>query len=248
MPFFDNYERFLTTSRTSPFRHRLNGRHAAIIERCEGRIRGQRVLDIASHDGRWTFAALQAGAAHVTGIEPRAELIANAHATFDEYGVAKSRFEFVQGDVFEKMPGRSFDTVLCLGFYYHTVRHVELLDLIERSGATFAIIDTEITPSSARTAASTTDPRLVHGNPYSVELLREPVDDQQMAAADSTTRNGHTLVGRPSADAIEFMADHFGFDCSRFDWQAEFDAKPHLREWMVDYSEGWRETFYLSRR
>lgn len=248
MPFFDSYERFLTTSRTSPFRHRLNGRHTAIVQHCEDRIRGRRVLDIASHDGRWTFAALHAGAAHVTGIEPRAELVANAHETFREYGVDEGRFEFVQGDVFDKMPGRRFDTVFCLGFYYHTMRHVELLDLIERSGATFAVIDTEITPGSGRVVPAPADARLVHGNPYSVELVREPVDDQQMAVADSATRNGHTLVGRPSAAAIEFMADHFGFDCSRFDWQAAFDAEPHLREWMIDYSEGWRETFYLSRR
>lgn len=248
MPFFDQYERFLTTSRTSPFLHRLNGRHAAIIERCRDQLDGRRVLDIASHDGRWTFAAVQAGAAHVTGIEPRAELVANARETFAAYDVPAARFEFVQGGVFEEMPGRSFDTVLCLGFYYHTVRHVELMDLIERSGAAFAVIDTEIVPASGRLRPEGDDPRLVHGNPYAVELFREPVDDQQMAVQDSATRNGHTLVGRPSADAIEFMADHFGFDCSRFDWKTEFESHPHLREWMVDYAEGWRETFYLARR
>ena len=85
--FFDQYDRFYTTSQTSPFPHRLNGRHQAIIARNASIISGKRVLDIASHDGRWSFAALQAGAAHVTGIEPRRELIANAHETFAHYGV-----------------------------------------------------------------------------------------------------------------------------------------------------------------
>lgn len=248
MGFFDGYDRFYSTSNTSPFPHRLNSRQKAIVERNVKELMGKRVLDIASHDGRWSFAALQAGATHVTGIEPRQELIDNAIETFKHYGVDSSRYNFNQGDVFEFLKGQQFDVVLCLGFYYHTVRHAELLDLIERTGASFVVIDTEVTPFVEELDVSSgMDPRLVYGNPNGIQLLRDEVDDQQMAWHDSMTRNGFTLVGRPSRAAIKFMSDHFGYGIESFSWSEFFAQNPHAAEFMVDYSEGWRDTFFLSR-
>lgn len=54
----------------------------AIIEEHREELNGARVLDIASHDGRWSFAALQVGAAHVTGIAGREHLVTDANKTF----------------------------------------------------------------------------------------------------------------------------------------------------------------------
>lgn len=248
MGFFDGYEKFYKTSNTSPFRHRLNSRYEAIVARNADKIRGRRVLDIASHDGRWSFAALQAGASHVTGIEPRAELIANAKDTFHHYGIAPSRYDLQQGDVFRRLEDQKFDVVFCLGFYYHTIRHAELLDLIERTGAELVVIDTEVTPAiDERPRVPSDDPRLVYKNPHDIQLLLDPVEDQQMAWSDSMTRNGHTLVGRPSRSAIEFMAVHFGYSYSEFDWTAFFEQHPEAKSSMVDYDERWRGTFFLSK-
>lgn len=248
MSFFDHYPRFYQTSHTSPWPHRLNARHTAIIERNASFLKGARVLDIASHDGRWSFAALQAGASHVVGIEPRSELIANARDTFDHYGVESGRYDFRQGDVFGLLAGDHFDVVLCLGYYYHTIRHAELLDKIERTAARLVVIDTEVTPRQDQIAAGPSgDPRLVFRNPNMVQMLLDPVEDQQMACADSLTRNGRTLVGRPSRMAVEFMAHHFGYECAIYDWIGHFADNREHEPAMVDYSEGWRDTFYLSR-
>jgi hypothetical protein len=249
MGFFDGFTKFYTTSQTSPFPDRLNSRHRAIMDRNAERLKGKRVLDIASHDGRWSFAALHAGAAHVTGIEPRQELIDNASETFLEYGIDPSRFEFVRGDVFDQIKDRKFDVVLCLGFYYHTIRHAELLDLIERTSAEFIVIDTEVTPASEEGVEPVSgDPRIVYGNPYSVQMILDPVDDQQMAWTDSLTRNGHTIVGRPSRQAIKFMAKHFGYETETFNWDQYFSSHPEAKPSMVDYVEGWRDTFFCSRK
>jgi hypothetical protein len=248
MGFFDEFPRFYKTSQTSPFPDRLNSRYRAIMERNAELIRGKRVLDIASHDGRWSFASLQAGAAHVTGIEPRKELISNAVETFTEYGIDSSRYEFLQGDVFDQIKGKTFDVVFCLGFYYHTIRHAELFDLIERTGANFVVIDTEVTPMSEELAdPSNNDPRVVYGNPYGVQMLLDQVDDQQMAWTDSLTRNGFTIVGRPSRQAVKFMAKHFGYETETFNWEEYFQSNPEARVSMVDYSEGWRDTFFCKR-
>lgn len=250
MGFFDQYPRFYSTSHTSPAPHRLNARHAAIIEANADKLAGSRVLDIASHDGRWSFAALKAGASHVVGIEPRTELVDNARQTFAEYGVDPAHFEFMQGSVFDLLgrEGVRFDVVFCLGFFYHTVRHAELLDLVERTGAKLVVIDTEVTPAVDQPPVMPTDdPRIVYRNPYIVQLLLDPVDNEQMAWRDSMTRSGYTVVGRPSRAAIEFLANHYGFKCARFDWRGYFQQNDDARAAMVDYDEAWRDTFYLTR-
>lgn len=249
MEFFNLYPRFYQTSQTSPFPDRLNARHRAIIEGNAAHFAGKRVLDIASHDGRWTFAALKAGAAHVIGIEPRQELIDNARVTFREYGIPDGTHELWTSGVMEAIDGVRVDTVLCLGFYYHTRHHVDLLDKIERTGARFVVIDTEVTPRSEEASLSKDngDPRQVFDNPYSMQLIRDEVGDQQMAYSDSATRNGHTLVMRPSRAAIHGMARHFGFRVTEFDWPAYFAENPSHADAMTDYRDGWRSTFFLER-
>lgn len=55
--FFDTYPRFYETSTTGPISNRLNKRYRALIEANEAIICGKSVLDLASHDGRWSFAS-----------------------------------------------------------------------------------------------------------------------------------------------------------------------------------------------
>ncbi|CAI9410723.1 hypothetical protein HIDPHFAB_04985 [Nocardioides sp. T2.26MG-1] len=164
------------------------------------------------------------------------------------YGRDRHEFRFVEADIFDYLVDRSerFDVVLCLGFFYHTARHVELFDLIERTGAETVVVDTEVIPG-VRAELGSVDPRLVHGNPFEIQLLREPADDEAMAVATSATRSGQTIVGRPSRAAVEFIADHFGFDCEEVDWRTLLE-----RHWSAqaieDYRAGWRTTFTCRRR
>jgi hypothetical protein len=67
--FIDEFPQFYSTSQTGAVPNRLNQRYRACLEWNEPVIRGNRILDIASHDGRWSFAALKTGASHVVGIE-----------------------------------------------------------------------------------------------------------------------------------------------------------------------------------
>src|SRR5579863_7632854 len=73
--FFDSYPRFFSTSDTAAAPDRLNQRYRALIQSNAGIISGRRVLDIASHDGRWSLAAHKASAEHVLGIEARQHLV-----------------------------------------------------------------------------------------------------------------------------------------------------------------------------
>src|SRR6056297_427491 len=60
--------------------YRLEQRRRLIIEPFAPQIEGARVLDIAAHDGRWSYALAHAGAAEVVGVEARAELVARFDA------------------------------------------------------------------------------------------------------------------------------------------------------------------------
>jgi hypothetical protein len=245
--FFDDYEKFYSTSQTSPFPERLNGRYEAIIARNRQALAGAKVLDIASHDGRCSFAALKAGASYVKGIEPRAELIENAHQTFAGYGVSREQYSFVCGDVFNVMGDEPFDVVLCLGYFYHTVRHTELLDRIERTGAPLVVLDTEIVADAAASYGVSDDGQRQSMTAVGVQLLREPVDNQQMGCEDRATRKGYTLAGRPTGSAIRFMAKHFGYEISEFDWKKFFSNRVEVPGALDDYRQGTRSTFYLTR-
>ena len=97
--FFDDYPRFYETSETLPSRARLNLRYEAIIAENLDILDGARVLDIASHDGRWSLAALASGAKSVVGIEGRPELVEHSVANLEYYGYGPDEYRFLTGDV-----------------------------------------------------------------------------------------------------------------------------------------------------
>lgn len=231
--FFDRYPGFLETSETSSYRWRLNLRHEAILTENRDLLAGARVLDIASHDGRWSMAALEAGAAHVTGIEARPDLVANAEASLRTYGVDESRWRFVTGDVFEVLRDEQIevDVVLCLGFLYHTLRHSELLTRIRQTGAKHLILDTEIHRSEAPV----------------MWLDEETVERQGNAVADELSLGDVVLTGRPSLSALEMLARGQGFEMKGLsDWGGLLRDNPDADQ-VRDYRIGRRVTCRLDR-
>lgn len=62
MNFFDKFPEFITGGTTGVDGKRLNHRYRAIIENQRDAFSNAKVLDLASHDGRWSLAALDAGA------------------------------------------------------------------------------------------------------------------------------------------------------------------------------------------
>lgn len=241
MAFFDAYGRFQSTSYVGSTVNRLNRRHSAIVENNRSLLAGARVLDLASHDGRWSFAALDAGAGHVTGIEARADLVARANETFSLYGIPESRHRFIVGGLPQALSAESFpaDVVLLLGFLYHTSQHVELVSRIEATGARHVIVDTAIVP----------DPRA--GPPASavLELRRERIDSHANQAFADRRHAADAIVGYPSRKAVVFLFDYFGFDSEEFDWTPLLADEPtDSRDDVGDYRGGSRATFRMTRR
>ena len=227
--FFSDFPRFFDTSITGSSAERLNTRYRAIIAPNLDKLRSARILDIASHDGRWSFAALRAGAAHVTGIEGRRHLVTNANDNLAHYHVPPNQYEFILGDIFEVMKQRRIqvDVVLLLGFFYHTDRHVELATSLAATGASHIILDTNIIPP--------------HENASGVALTKLFAEPTALEA-NAIGTEVNAIVGHPSREAVRLIFSQHGFAMTEFDW-----ATMRGKRDLIDYNEDRRSTFVLSR-
>lgn len=218
--FFDQYPRFWTASTmVGPRRH--NWRHRALIEANLPFIQGKRVLDIACQNGLWGFAALAAGASHVTGIEARAEQVDLAKDAMTEYSVPPQSYDFIVGDVHdavEQLPVGSFDTIFCFGFLYHTMHHMALLSAFAKLRPKTILIDT-LVETDRRSVVRLTEENAAHiGN--AVGSLGHNPDNR-------------ALVGTPSRLALEWMLKHVGYSyVDYFDWYDQgIEDWSHLEEY-----------------
>ncbi len=226
--FFDQYPQFFETSETTAFANRLNERHRAIIDSNRNAIVGKRVLDIASHDGRWSFAALKAGAAHVTGIEARAHLVEAAEESLTQLGMPRDRFQFIQGDAFkalDQIEQGSIDTVTCLGFFYHVTDHMALLSQIERLKPQHVIIDTAVA-----------------ADPRNIVLWQVENHEFESDAVKTSDSQKVVLAGIPSKAALDLMLSSFAWKPQYYDWK-----KAGIQNWthIEDYQEGTRVTLHV---
>lgn len=205
MTFFDDYPEFYKTSKTKPFPNRLNMRYKALIESNLDKIRNCSILDIASHDGRWSFAAIKNGAKFVCGIEGRVELVENSNQTMKKYNVSNNMYKFIEGDINQEIkklePGK-FDTIFCFGFFYHTMNHLNLLAEIKRLNPKWLILDTVVSKSDTPI----------------IELHVENSNVEAYAIKTDLNVNEGILVGWPSKKALEMMLDDVGFSYEYYNW------------------------------
>ena len=234
--FFDDYPRFLDTSTTAANKKRLELRHHAMFESNAAVFAGARVLDIASHDGRWSMAALQAGAAHTTGIEANLDLVKNAEETFSHYDVAPDSYRFIGDDVFDVLDDPKgheidVDVVMCVGFIYHTLRYQELFSGVRALNPRHFLVDTAV----------------ILGDEPMVKIFAEDVSKESSGMDHTFTRAGRLITGRPSVPALELLLETHGFKVvDRFDWQG-FLERDHLNVGSVKrYREGRRVTWLCS--
>jgi hypothetical protein len=225
--FADDYPRFIELSELTPEgqdgssaserqRSRMNERYEALFASNRDIFDGARVLDLASHDGRYSFAALKTGAAHVIGVEVRQSLIDRAQEAFAFYGQDPATYRFICGDVFEVLEREKFDVdvVLCLGFLYHTYRHTELMYRINKLAPSHLIVDTMVTRETRQ--------------PILKVIHEQDVGDSRSAAKDPFAL-GRVLVLRPSLPALQMLLSSYGFEIeSLYDWKGRLAGRPDV--------------------
>lgn len=143
MKFFSEYNRFTKVTGHANSEDRLNQRYKAIIECNQSSIKGKRILDVGAHDGRWAFAAIKAGAKHVTCIEEKDTHVTWLRDNMEHYRA--KNFDVIQGDVHEEIGkiNKDIDTIFCLGFFYHSLEHAHLMRKFSGLANTL-ILDTHV--------------------------------------------------------------------------------------------------------
>ena len=230
MHFFDQYPQ-LYESGVAPSANRLRCRYEAIIAANAGILGGARVLDVASHNGRWSFAAvLGAGASYSLGVEPRKTLVDSARQLADNLQVA-DKVDFRQAKIndyldTESLAPDTFDVVMCNGFFYHTCDHFQLLREFRRL-APYLILDTEVAPQST----------------LGIFYRRE--QDDHIGRAVSDEDDNSTLVGTPTVAMLGEMFRAVGFQSWQFfDWK----GKSHPSQDGIErYIQGNRVTVLVTR-
>ena len=198
MGFFDFLGEIPPYSDSEKMVERMNNRHRLLVDPLRGEIEGLRVLDLAAHDGRWSYALAEAGAAEVVGVEARQELI-DRFALFPETEF-KRRVDLRRGDIFEALEGfvedgEEFDVVAVFGIFYHIIEHFRLLKLIRALGATVVLVDSEFST----------------GKTPKIDLVFERTDYTSNAAPQISGQD-RAIIGLPTRKAMNKMAEALGFD------------------------------------
>jgi LPS sulfotransferase NodH/SAM-dependent methyltransferase len=222
--FFERYDRFVEGKQPRSLRQRY--RYEAMIARNRALFENARVLDIASGDGVWSLAALDAGAARVVGVEPRRQRVDAAQEKFTAYGISPEAFKFVNSQIFEalrKFGPDEFDLVLCTGFFEQADPRF-LFDQLSRLRAKHVILDTAIVPGL---------------NPV-VRFVLRPRSD----SAPKTMPLSASIVSTPSHELVALFCDIYGFR-----WEAVDPNAMGVTDWtgFRDYERGRRRTYVLER-
>ena len=206
---------------------RLAQRHRLIIEPFADQIKGARVLDLAAHDGRWSYALAHAGASEVIGVEARQDLI--DRFTHFPQTAFKSRISLTKNDIFSELErqiatNERFDVVAVYGIFYHIMDHFRLLSMIHKLNPSLVIIDSEF----------------IKADNAIVQVLKEEISNPLNAVSDVDGVT-HTVVGVPSQRATEFMAEELRMDLTWVDHDMILGSN---RAGMKDYyREGRKSRF-----
>lgn len=123
----------------------LNARVNNLLVKNLDAIKGKRVLDMASHIGTFSYAALQLGADFIQGVDTEKRTVLKCRELFEAQKVDRQRYKFEIRDAFdllESSPENSWDTILCLGMLYYTTEPLRLLKLMQKAARDCILLDT----------------------------------------------------------------------------------------------------------
>ena len=156
------------------------------------------VLDLMSGGGLCAFAALDAGAEFVVGVDPRADRVAAARQALADHGLPENSFRFVNMEImpalYDTNP-KTFEVIIARGVL-ESLDVREFFAQLSYLKPRHVILDTAI--------AAGIGPLIRYGQ-HAVEsrVTREPTDQ-------------YDIVAMPSHELIVLLCDCFGFEC-RFD-------------------------------
>ena len=194
---FDRYNAIEGTVLGLPAAKRLRHRYEVVVARNRALLKNARVLDLRSGDGRWSYAAIEAGAAQVVGIDSKQAAVEAAGKAFRKIGVKPTSYRFINAKLFAALRDFSpntFDVVLC--------RDVSadphfFFKCLWRLRPKHVILDTRI-----------------DGRKEPAAIFKVNTPDK--AGAKGKKQSG-SLVAIPSESLLKGLCECFGFRCRAID-------------------------------
>jgi hypothetical protein len=237
--------------------NRLNWRCELLLTRNQEHIKNKRVLDIASQDGRFSYASLKLGAIHVTGVEGRKQSVEKATENLRKSGFDPADFHFIIGDIFDylsQFESGQFDTILCLGFFYHTVKQHQLFSELRRLQPESIILDTDVVkvPRILRVLKRLKGTKvyenligpgdrlgidsLLRGNYFVYNLVNSSPEDIL------TTTDPLNVIAIPTNQVLQMLLKAYGYSFWQIDWKTA-----EINNWagLQDYLRGGRASYIL---
>ncbi|MCF8719823.1 class I SAM-dependent methyltransferase [Nitrospina gracilis] len=262
---------FLTTDTRAarwaiPYNHAcLNARADVLLNRNRDTLAGARVLDLASHIGTFSYAALQMNAAFVHGVDTEADTIRRAEALFANHSVPPEQFRFEVRDAFELLESCGegvYDTIFCFGMLYYTAEPYRLLTLMKRAARRCILLDTF---TAAYAALQGKDALGIHPH-VTDEVLNLPIlfttltqsekKDYTLPESFAHKDRNLSLTTFPSIPLLETWFASLGLRAVAMDWSAYIEKPCHWKElwtpqqkkashWADVYSAGVRVAYRL---
>lgn len=185
-------------------------REAMLLQALEPLFRGRwdrvRAVDLACHEGFFSFSLARRGCAEVLGLDARPENLAGARLMREALGLTNTRFE--QADVTRLDPVAlgEFDVTLLFGLLYHVADPIGVVRLARALTRTVCVVETQVVPSlSGRTDWGS--------HRFSREILGcfALVDETDRHAADDREASVTPLALVPSLPALLHTLRAAGF-------------------------------------
>ena len=205
----------------------LNSRIEVLLQQNRDCIQGKRILDIGSHIGTFSYAALKMGAKFVHGIDTEEDTINRCHKLFREQEVAESDYRFEVADVtdfLKNLPDNFYDTIFCFGTLYYLEEPLALLKQMNRVANDTVLLDTF---TAAYAAVQGKDSLKVHPaiKPSTLDLPLMIVSLTQPGKGDyhlpqSFDYSGKTLsqITLPTKALLEIWFQSIGMGFKQLDW------------------------------
>lgn len=249
-----------------PYHHEcLNARVQKLLLDQKDCIQGKKVLDLASHMGTFSYAALEAGAQEVVGVDIEKELIEKSERLFRQHQIDKSRYHFIQADVLEYLEKneKAFDTIFCFGLLYYLPDPYRLLKLMSLAAKETILIDTF---TACYAAVQGKEAKLIRENtrdrtfdlPWMAYILTQPEKPDYTLPRPFIHKNKNlVLQGLPTRSLLETFFHSLGLDFQQLDWSRHMRKPVHWKElisaeakkashWSDVYASGIRVSYRLT--
>ena len=223
---------FLEGMRKTPSK-RLRWLGKVLVENNLVAIKDKSVLDLRCQNGQFMYAALQAGAKYVEGIEKQHELMEMARenlATCFGGDAENNRYRINEGSllrVLRKIKPNTFDTIFCFGVMNKLINNAGMMQQIARINPTYLIIDVNVSAASEPV----------------MEFDAENNEDSSTDIEEDVKTDGRN-VSLPSKSAIELILNTYKFKFEYIDW-----SKEDIIDWvgLEEYQNGQRVSIIATR-